>query len=206
MEIWLSWQNNTQQLRLPILPPSFEVETGNLNTTININEIGNIKLIGKSDLKKITLETFFPARNYSFCEYTGFPQPYSCVEMIEGWRKSGKPIRLIITGTPINLAMAIEIFKFGERDGSGDVYYTLELEEYVFTQLKQVTQTSTNGYEQTNNRPAKEVANEYIVKSGDTLWEIAKRTTGNGVNYKTIAKKNNIANPNVISPGQKLVL
>ena len=50
MEIWLSWQNNAERLRLPILPSSFEVEVGNLNTRVNINEIGNINLIGDSRL------------------------------------------------------------------------------------------------------------------------------------------------------------
>ncbi len=205
MEIWLSWQNNKERLRLPILPPNFEVTVGNLNTRVNINEIGNINLIGKSDLKEITIETFFPAQNYYFCEYTGFPKPYECVEMIEGWRTSGKPIRLIITDTPINLAMAIEEFKFGERDGTGDVYFSLELAEYIFLNAKK--ETKQKEYKQETKRPVtKEIPKSYTVKKGDTLWSISKRLTGNGANYTAIAKKNNIKNPNLIHPGQKLVI
>ena len=44
---------------------------------------------------------------------------------------------------------------------------------------------------------------EYIVKSGDTLSEIAQKyhTT-----YQKIAKDNNIKNPNLIFPNQKLVI
>lgn len=41
----------------------------------------------------------------------------------------------------------------------------------------------------------------YTVKSGDTLSEIAKRF---GVSQETISKLNNIANPNLIYPGQVL--
>ena len=41
----------------------------------------------------------------------------------------------------------------------------------------------------------------YTVKRGDTLSEIAKKY---GVSYKTIAKDNNISNPNFIKVGQKL--
>lgn len=203
MEIWLSWQNNKERLRLPILP-HFKVTVGNMNTKVNINEIGNINLIGKSDLKEMTIETFFPAQNYYFVEYNEFPKPYSCVEMIERWRESGKPIRLIITDTPINLAMAIERFSHGEPDGSGDVYYTLELAEYVFVDAKQ--ESSSKGYIQNHIRPAKEIPKEYTVKPGDTLWAIAKRATGNGANYSAIARKNNIQNPNLIHPGQRLVI
>lgn len=205
MEIWLSWQNNKERLRLPILPSSFEVSVGNLNTKVNINEIGNINLIGKSDLKTITLESFFPNQDYYFCEYSDFPKPYECVEMIEGWRKSGKPIRLIITNTNINLPMAIENFSYGEKDATGDVYYLLELAEYVFTKTKTVTKQQE--YTVEVERPiTKEIPKEYVVKPGDNLWSIAKKLTGNGANYTVIAKKNNIKNPNLIYPGQKLVV
>lgn len=205
MEIWLSWQNNQERLRLPILPSSFEISVGNLNTRVNINEIGNINLIGKSDLREITIESFFPAQEYYFCEYSGFPKPYECVEMIERWRESGKPIRLIITETPINVAVAIEKFTYGEKDGTGDVYYTLELAEYVFVQTKTVAKQGEYSVE-TERPVTKEIPKEYIVKAGDTLWAIAKKLTGNGANYTVIAKKNNIKNPNLIFPGQKLVI
>ena len=204
MEFWLTWQNNKERLRLPVLPPSFQVNVGNLNTIVNINDLGDINLIGKSGLKSMTVESFFPAQDYHFCDYLGFPSPYECTEMIEGWRLSGKPIRLIITETPINIAMAIENFSYGERDGTGDVYFTLDLAEYVFTQTKTVAKSE---YKRDTKRPTeREVPNEHIVKSGDTLWAIAKRLTGDGSNYTKIAKKNNISNPNLIYPGQKLVI
>lgn len=187
MEVWLSWQNNKERLRLPILP-YFEVMVGNLNTRVNICEIGNINLIGKSDLKEVTLESFFPAKEYYFCEYTGFPKPYECVELIEGWRKSGKPIRLIITETPINIAMAIENFSYREKDGTGDVYYSLELAEYVFVGVKQ--DSKSHGYIQNNIRPAKEIPQTYVVKPNDNLITVAKKTTGNSANAKLIADRN----------------
>lgn len=43
----------------------------------------------------------------------------------------------------------------------------------------------------------------YIVKSGDTLSNIAKKY---GTTYQKIAKDNNISNPNKIYPGQKLTI
>lgn len=43
----------------------------------------------------------------------------------------------------------------------------------------------------------------YIVKSGDTLSNIAKKY---GTTYQKIAKDNNISNPNKIYPGQKLII
>lgn len=51
----------------------------------------------------------------------------------------------------------------------------------------------------------KEISQEtiYIVKSGDTLSEIAQKYN---TTYQKIAKDNNISNPNLIYPNQKLVI
>ena len=48
----------------------------------------------------------------------------------------------------------------------------------------------------------------YTVKRGDCLWNIAKRFYGNGAKYTKIydANTNKIANPNLIYPGQILVI
>lgn len=43
----------------------------------------------------------------------------------------------------------------------------------------------------------------YTVKAGDTLSEIGAKY---GINYMKIARDNNIANPNLIYPGQKLII
>ncbi|NLL19217.1 MAG: L,D-transpeptidase family protein [Clostridia bacterium] len=47
------------------------------------------------------------------------------------------------------------------------------------------------------------VGNYYIVQPGDTLWNIAKRFR---ISIETLLMLNNLANPQLIYPGQKLVL
>ena len=56
-----------------------------------------------------------------------------------------------------------------------------------------------------NSIYGKNVSNEtiYIVKSGDTLSAIANKYN---TTYQKIAKDNNISNPNLIYPNQKLVI
>jgi chemotaxis signal transduction protein/nucleoid-associated protein YgaU len=46
----------------------------------------------------------------------------------------------------------------------------------------------------------------YVVKPGDTLWDIAKRYTGDPYNYPRIAGENRIGDYNLIFPEQKLRL
>lgn len=43
----------------------------------------------------------------------------------------------------------------------------------------------------------------YIVISGDVLWKIAK---GYGITWETLAEYNNLENPNLLLPGQKLLV
>lgn len=196
--------NDDTELRLPVNPAEFTISKANQNQTVNINEIGEINIIGKPGLASISLASFFPAQEYSFCEYHGFPDPYKCINMIDAWKQKGQVIRLIITDTDINMLMAIESFEYGQKGGSGDVNYSLSLKEY--RELK-ITNSPGSTAAAVTTRPAtKEPPKEYTVKSGDCLWMIAKRLTGDGANYTAIAKKNGIKNPNLIYPGQKLVI
>ncbi|MAY61955.1 MAG: hypothetical protein CML29_07070 [Rhizobiales bacterium] len=59
----------------------------------------------------------------------------------------------------------------------------------------------SNTVEQDRLTPA---SGSVIIRKGDTLWEISRRTYGQGVRYTTIylANQQQIVDPNLISPGQ----
>lgn len=205
MEFWLTFKNGKERIRLPVLPPEFEVNTGKNNTKVTLSELGEINLIGKSILKTMTIESFFPAQYYPFCEFRDIPKPYDVVKRIEQWEATEEPIRLIITETNINIPFAIENFKYGEKDGTGDVFYSLELAEYIFRNVK--VNSKEKGYSQSGSRPVyRDIPEKYIVQPEDTLGSIAKKLTGEWDNYKLIAERNGIADPNVIWVGQELLI
>lgn len=56
------------------------------------------------------------------------------------------------------------------------------------------------------NQERKRDGEIYTVKSGDNLWNIAKRFYGDGIYYKNIAYSNQIKNPDQIYPGQILYM
>ena len=47
---------------------------------------------------------------------------------------------------------------------------------------------------------------QWTVKEGESLFQIARKVYGNGFNYGIIAKDNNIEDPNMIMVGQKLII
>ncbi|MEG0086919.1 MAG: hypothetical protein RR817_10640 [Niameybacter sp.] len=60
MDYYLSFNNNEERLRLPVIPSSFEVAIPNQNTTVNITNLGEVNLIGKTGLAAMIIESFFP--------------------------------------------------------------------------------------------------------------------------------------------------
>lgn len=208
MEFWLSFNNFQEKLQLPVNPGEFNIKVGNKNTVIDIQNLGDINLIGKEKLAEIQLSSFFPKNFAPYCATQYFPGPYEAVALIEKWRKSGKPIRLIITETPINMACAIEDFEYGERGGTRDVEYTLLLREYRFIQIKKVGEQSQTGLKspRPDTRPTPKT---YTVKSGDTLFLIARKVYGDGSKWRDLYNANKTLigpDPNLIKPGQQLVI
>lgn len=135
MDIFLSINNREQVIQLPIIPKEFQVDSPQSNETFKTISQGDIKLIGLRGLKSITIESFFPNKEYSFARDKTY-KAWDYVEMIESWIDKRVPIRLLITDTPINMPVTIESFQYGVKDGSGDVYYSLSLSEFKFVQLE----------------------------------------------------------------------
>ena len=142
-------------------------------------------------------------------------KPIEYIEKIKRWRDTGKPVRLVITGTSVDLSWActIEDFSYKEKAGAvGDIEYTISFKEYRWFKVKKVeivneSKTNQASVTKTEQRPVeKEIPKTYTVQKGDTLCSIAKKCLGDSGKYKDIAKKNNISNPNVIYPGQVLTL
>jgi nucleoid-associated protein YgaU len=221
MEFWLIQGN--EKLQLPVPPPNYAIKRAQNNSVVVVEGIGEVSFIGKPKLAEIpSITSFFPNQAYSFCQYSTFPTPKECTDLIEKWMLSGNPIRYIVTGA-INAECTIEDFEYGEQDGTGDVYFTLNLKEYKVISATVTAITTVAAVPATTTTPAtpakvvpvvvavarpvaKAIPLKYTVKKGDTLWAIAKRQYGDGSKSTVIATKNGIKNPNLIKVGQVLLL
>ena len=211
MEFWLQ-KDNDIKIQLPVKPKDYNIMVASKNTVVNVIQLGDINLIGKTGLREISLSSFFPAKDYNFSNNAERKAPLHYINKIDEWRNSGEPIRVIITST-LNMECTIESFSWGEQDATGDIYYTMALKEYKKITHKKVAstvaKTSTRSTQSSGSNSSGVIAGgSYTVKSGDTLWKISKQAYGNGSLYMTIfnANKGKLANPDRLSVGMVLTI
>jgi Contractile injection system tube protein/LysM domain len=56
------------------------------------------------------------------------------------------------------------------------------------------------------NTQSSDLTKSWVVTQGDSLWAIAAKEYGNPEDWRLIAKKNNIENPRILNPGQRLII
>lgn len=216
MEIWL--KHGKEKVKIPVLPSGYDIQSPQNNETVTTVNGREITLIGKKGLRSISWSSFFPQGKPSYLQkksgYTG--KPWGYINKIG--KMKGKVITLVMTGTNVNFQATIENFNYGEKDGSGDIEYSIEFKEYPKPKTKkkgsnqkETTNTSsTKATKPDTKTSTKDVTTKtYVVKKGDTLTSIAKKQTGSSANWRAIynANKKTIgSNPNKIYPGQKLVI
>ena len=135
---------------------------------------------------------------------------------------NGEVMRFVVTGTEINFQARITDFTFSQQDGTGDVYYTINLKEYREIKISSTTpakkktdnKNRTSSKDKNNNKnktSTKSKQTIHTVKKGDTLYDIAKKYYGKGSSYKKIIEKNkskyhSLAKNTIIKAGWKLVI
>ena len=201
-------KNSGESLQFPVPPGAFHASGKQNNSTVNINSIGDVNMLGNTGLVEISMSSLFPAQQYSFCVCTP-ESPYSYVKKIEKWRKSRVPSRITIADTEINYPVSIESFEFGEADGSGDVVFTLSMKEYVFVgAAKDTTVDSVTGLKGRNDiSKISDAAKNITVYPGDSVMDIASRTIGKTLKITDSAKGylslyKSVSKHGGINPGQ----
>ena len=206
-EFWIIDEGLKINLRLPITPSTFSMSIGNKVETVNVTEIGDINMVGTSTLATLKLDSFFPKQNYSFKFPDTVPitENYDYINYFNNWKTNKTILRFVITQSNINVETVLESIEYSEKDGTGDIYYSVSLREYKRLKAIEISNESASTVRPVTNPPAA-TDGKYTVQKGDTLWAIAKKYYGNGSLYPKIVKNNNIKNPNLIYPGQILII
>lgn len=192
-----------EEIVLPVTPEQFEVSDGINVETVNIHGMGDAHLAGGESLGSISVSSFFPANQYDFAQYR-VTNPYEYIAKLRAVIQSREPARFIVSGTDVNRAVLLSSLQYSEKDGSNDVYFTLQMEEYRQLEAAELPEEAALAVEEageTEDRPG-----SYTVKRGDTLSSIARQFYGNPSLAYRLATANGIKNPNLIRTGQVLTL
>ncbi|CAM3640734.1 LysM peptidoglycan-binding domain-containing protein [Mesobacillus zeae] len=214
VEFWLI--SGKERLRLPVNPTANAYDSPFDYEDIEVEGLGEVTNIKLRGLRPFTIQTFWPKHyNPTYCGYRGFISPTAFVAKIESWRNRRQPIQYVVTGAGgVNLPVTIRDFQIeAERAGSpGDIYFTLALKEWREVRVERVTVAKPKPKPKPRPPKPKPVPKKiYVVKKGDCLWNIAKKPSvyGDATKWRKIynANKKLIGkNPNLIYPGQKLVI
>ncbi|WP_256758699.1 LysM peptidoglycan-binding domain-containing protein [Cohnella sp. WQ 127256] len=190
----------------PVNPEEVLIRREKQYETATILSLGEIDLLQGERVKEIAFSSFFPkVYDPSYCRYLDIPDPQLAMNKLTAMLMKKQPVRLIITDTIINALVHVSAhdstFKGGEP---GDVYFDVTFRTWRNIKVGSVAVV------QASSRPdTKPVPKLYIVKAGDTLTAIAKREMGNSAKWRVIYDNNKAVigrNPDLIRPGQKLVM
>lgn len=219
-------------VQFPVAPPELSTKINGRNETIVLMNDGEVNVIKKPGLTDIEFEVLLPNVKYPFAVYTnGFQPATFYLEKLEKLKIDDKPFQFIVNRMmpngnllfDTNMTVTIEDYEIMESAENGfDVTVRISLKQYKAYGNKRIvtkpTTASSNASNTSNTtttqkavveqtRPTtKETPKTHTVKSGETLWAIAKKYLGDGSKYTELAKINKISNPNVIKIGQVIKL
>ena len=218
LQVWLE-HTTSDKFRLPVNPEAVAVSYGWDWSATSLANLSQINVGGGKELAKIELSGFFP-RDYipGISEYSGHPGPQTLRTKLQTWANNRYTIKFILIGDfSITINATITSFKPKEKAGApGDIYWDLDLLEYRAPTLRQVqvnqpivkkpVEPPPPRKPVSNNKPHVSSEWVYVVKPGDNLWTICLRYYNNPNRCWDLARKNNIRNPNLIYPNQRLTM
>lgn len=209
---------------LPVTPSKLTIKINNQNKTYNLINDSEINVLKSPGLSEIDIEFSLPNIKYPYAVYkNGFETADVFLSKLEKLKTGLKPFQFIVVrNTPnggalfgTNIKVSLEEYTIKEDAKEGyDVIVSVKLKQYREYSTKTCNITIKKQVQMVNNReignsPAPTTQNKtYTVVQGDTLWAIAKKFYGNGSKYGMIynANKDKIKNPNLIYPGQVLII
>lgn len=197
MEMWL--RTSGKEMLFPIMPSSFNLEGSSTIHTSTVVKLGEVSVYGGNNLRRISINSFFPSRKYHFVKTPSLQEPYDYVNQIRDWMNKGQDVRFIITETDINMLCFIESFEYGEQDASRDVYFSISLVECKIPKLIYENSNPTTNTPRPETPQDSQTSQQktHQVKKGDCLWSIAQRYYGDGSLYPKIKEANKSKYPSL---------
>ena len=209
---------------VPVTPSRVTVKVNNQNKTLVLISGEEINLLKDCGLTDISFDLLLPQVPYPFTNGEAQGADYY-LSLLERLKDGKQPFQWILSrsrpdGAALlysNLTVGLEDYQIDDDAGEGfDITVAVKLRQYRSFGTKTVTITPSPDASRptaTVTPPARETSGApnnatYTVKSGDCLWNIAKKQLGDGSRWGEIYElnKDKIKNPNLIYPNQILTV
>ena len=210
---------------MPITPSKVKVKINNQNKTLTLISGEEINILKEAKLTDVSFDVVLPQVPYPFTNGGAQSADYY-LSLFERLKQSKTPFQWILNrsrpdGVALfysNLTVGLEDYQITDDAKEGfDLTVSVKLKQYRAFGTKTVQITPSPAPSQpataTVQKPPRETtsapkAANYTVKSGDCLWNIAKKQLGDGSRWKEIYElnKDKIKNPNLIYPNQTLTM
>ena len=196
-------------MAFPVAPEKMETKINGRNKTVELVDDREINIVKEPGLTEYSMTVLLPNSRYDFAYYpTDFQKAKTYLDWLEQLALGKQPFQMTLyralpNGEPLgytNARVTLEDYSITEDATQGyDMEVKISLKEW---QPYGVGLTSLDS----ERYGAPVTPATYTVQRGDTLYNIAHKIYGDGSRYKELALNNNLADPNIIEPGQVIVL
>lgn len=180
-------------IQIPWLPNSIEFDSGGMRAAkYEILNLGEVNIPTGSNLGAISFASIFPGegrKNLPFMKGS-YKSPSTYDNLMRSWVKSGKRLKVIVTGTPINHYVYLENYTSSYSGAYGDISYNASLKTRRDISIQTISKPKKSPKKNKPKPKPKKSTKTYTVKRGDNLWTIASRYLGRGSRNKEIYKLN----------------
>lgn len=183
-------------------PATISVKYAANYQSFDIISMGTIKVPKGHDVPEISWEGEFfgkAKKNMAGVDTANWKAPNTCVRTLRNWMNNKTELTLIVSGTWINMDVTIASFEPTPHGGYGDVSYSIVFKRVRDLEIHTTKESKAGKKKKTKSRSKKKKnssgsggsgsgsGNTYTVKSGDTLYRIAKNK---GTTWQKIYNKN----------------
>lgn len=215
----MAYEVYIDDMLLPIPPQKIPIKYPGQNETATLINGEEINITRPPGLAEISIDVVIPQMDYPCASWDGSVEDAEeFISRLQDLKESGDTFEFIVIRDSFdtNMDVTLEDYKVSDDVKEGlDLVVSITMKEarhygtkimnFAIVPEQPIPAAASPEPERPAARPQ---VKTYTVKSGDCLWNIAKKQLGDGSRWKEIhdLNRDKISNPNLIHPGLVLVM